>query len=130
MENGGDKDGKAIYRFADTGIRTDRITHTLISDETIMKDLYGNKWAHTKKGWVKADDKITWYDSYTEATHALAKKKTWRRTLIRVLPFVILAALVAYLIYKHCKNTASTLQIDTTIETPIEPIIPDEIPMD
>lgn len=130
MENGGDKDGKAIYRFSDTGKRTTCETHALISDETVMKDLYGDDWAHIKKGWVKAGDKIAWYDSYTEASQALAKKKTWRRTLIRVLPFVILAALVGYLIYKYYKKTTTTLQIEPTIETPIETAIENEIPLD
>lgn len=133
MENGGDKDGKAIYRFSDSGKRTTCTTHALISDETVMKDLYGDVWAHIKEGWVKAGDKITWYGSYKAATEALSKKKTWRKTLFRIAPIIIIAALAGWYLYKRYKanilTAAAVPAAEPAIET-TETIIPDEIPMD
>ena len=66
IEKGGDKNGTARYRFVDNGHRTENKHIALVSNETLLPDLYEALWARTKNGWVKTQDKITWYSSYQE----------------------------------------------------------------
>lgn len=126
MEKGGDSENKARYRFSDTGKRTSSRLVALVSDETVMTDLYGAPWAHTDKGWVKAEDKITWCNSYKEASEKLASLTNRKRKIILWILTAVLVAVTVYLVYRHFKNTAD---INPIIETPETPI-PDEIPMD
>ena len=116
MEKGGDKDNKAGYRFSNSGKRTDSRIVALVTDETVMQDVYGDDWAHTKEGWIKTGDNITWYQSYKEAANALASKTRRKRRIIRIIIIAITLAAVGYTAYKIYKN--HTIQ-------PITPI-PDE----
>ena len=127
MEKGGDKDGKAGYRFVGTGTYTAKRLIALVSSETVMTDLYGATWAHTKKGWVKAQDHITWYNTYKEASNALASLTNRKRKIILGLSIAVLIAAIAYLTIKHWHKPDIILP---TAEPINETIIPDEIPMD
>ena len=137
MENGGDKDGKARYRFADTGKKTSSRLVALVTNETLMPDLYGAQWAHTDKGWVKAEDKITWHGSYREASNALASVTNRKRKVLMTILIIVLAAGIGYLIYKYYKHykmttngTTNDITIEPTIEPTIQTVLPDEIPLD
>ena len=136
MEKGGDKDGKARYRFSDSGKRTASRLVALVSDETIMNDLYDAPWAHTDKGWVKAEDKITWYNSYKEASDALASLTNRKRKIILWILIAVLFAALGYLIYKHYQGKTEIQTVVPDIEPAAEPIvepetiIPDEIQVD
>ena len=125
IEKGGDKDGKAIYRFTDSGKKTSSRIISLVTNETTMPDLYGATWAHTKNGWVKAEDKITWYSNYKEASNAYASLTNRTRKVIRTILLILLAVGIGYLAYKLIKQR----RFNTTVQTHID-IPTDEIPMD
>lgn len=125
IEKGGDKNGTARYRFVDNGHRTESRHIALVSNETLLPDLYGALWARTKNGWVKAQDKITWYSSYREASNAYASLTNRKRKILLTVLLVILAALITYLVYKICKNKINIPNVEPTINTDI-----DEIPLD
>lgn len=125
MEKGGDKDGKAIYRFSDTGERTTKRHIALVTNETLMNDLYGAPWAHTAKGWIKAEDKITWYSSYKEASNAYASLTNRKRKIVLTVLIMLLITLISILIYKIYKNKCNQPPIQTPLNTDIN-----EIPMD
>ena len=120
MEKGGDKDGKARYRFVDTGKKTDKRIIALVTTETIMRDLYGAPWAHTPQGWVKAEDKITWYSSYKEASNMLASLTNRKQKILITVLLLIAFAGIAYIIYKTYKNKINTPIVDTTINIDID----------
>ena len=125
IEQGGDKNGTARYRFVDNSHRIDKRHIALVSNETLLPDLYGALWARTKNGWVKTQDKITWYSSYQEASNAYASLTNRKRKILLTVLLVILAALVTYLVYKICKNKINIPNVEPTINTDI-----DEIPLD
>ena len=125
LEKGGDKDSKAIYRFSPTGEKTSSRIISLVTNETTMPDLYGATWAHTKNGWVKAEDKITWYSNYKEASNAYASLTNRKRKVIRTILLLLLAIGIGYIAFKYIKQRRLT----TTVQTPID-IPTDEIPMD
>ena len=133
LEKGGDKKNKARYRFSDTGKRTTKKTIKLITDEIIVTDLYNAPWIKIKEGWVKAENRITWYDNYAEATQALSKKKHGRKYLIYLVPILILTVLAIRYFYGKYKassiTTATAPAAEPIIET-TQTVIPDEIPMD
>lgn len=125
LEKGGDKDNKATYRFSDTDKRTTKRLVALITTETILQDYYNAQWAYTKKGWVKAENHITWYNSYKEAADALHAKTNRKKKILIGLLAATLTIAIGYMIYKFRNKTDITIQ-STTNET----LIPDEIPMD
>ena len=71
IEKGGDNKGKAVIRFSDNGKRATNTQTILITDELVTTDFYGDTWIHTKKGWIKAEDRLTWYNSYKEDKEAV-----------------------------------------------------------
>ena len=122
IEKGGDKNDTARYRFVDNGHRTESRHIALVSNETLLPDLYGALWARTKNGWVKTQDKITWYSSYREASNAYASLTNRKRKIILTVLLVILAALVTYLVYKICKNKINIPNVEPPINTDIDEI--------
>ena len=122
IEKGGDKNDTARYRFVDNGHRTENRHIALVSNETLLPDLYGALWARTKNGWVKTQDKITWYSSYREASNAYASLTNRKRKIILTVLLVILAALVTYLVYKICKNKINIPNVEPPINTDIDEI--------
>ena len=138
MEKGGDKDNKARYRFSNTGKKTSARLISLVTNETVMPDLYGAPWAHTKEGWVKAEDKITWFNSYKEASKTLASLTNRKRKILIGIVIAVIIAATAYLVYKHYQGkkliaaaAPDTVPAAEPIAEPVtETIIPDEIPMD
>lgn len=123
LENGGDKDGKAMYRFSDSGKRTANRLIALVTGETIMQDLYGDMWAHTPKGWVKAEKYTTWYESYKEASDKMAALTHRHKRVLKYLLAAAITGLTGYLIYKYLKNKT------TNITPPVETPATDEIPL-
>lgn len=104
LEKGGDKDNQAQYRFASTGQKNKKKIVALVSNETTMQDLYGDTWAHTKNGWIKAQNYITWYDSYIEASNAYASitNRKQKITIVMLLSIAIIG--IIYLV-KKIKNS-------------------------
>lgn len=117
IEKGGDKDGTARYRFVDTGKKTNKRSIALISNETIMLDLYDAMWARTPNGFVKAQDKITWYASYKEASNAYASLTNRKRKILITILVLALVAGTIFLAYKFYKAKKTTY--NTTINTDI-----------
>jgi hypothetical protein len=120
MEKGGDKDGKARYRFVDTGKKIDKRIIALVTTETVMRDLYGAPWAHTPQGWVKAEDKITWYSSYKEASNMLASLTNRKQKIVITILLLIAFAGIGYIIYKTYKSKINTPIVDTTINIDLD----------
>ena len=113
IENGGDNKGKAVIRFSDNGKRATNTQTILITDELATTDFYGDTWIHTKKGWIKAEDRLTWYNTYKEAKEAVYGKNHTKRKILLIIPIVILVAVIAYKLYKRKQTTP-------IIETPNE----------
>lgn len=131
MEKGGDKDNKAGYRFAGTGSYTDKRLVALVSSETVMTDLYGALWAHTPKGWIKAQDHTTWYKSYKDASHALASLTNRKRKIVLGITIAVLIAAIIYIWIKYRRKSDIAIPAaEPVVEPAIENPIPDEIPMD
>lgn len=108
LEKGGDKDGKAMFRFSETHTYTPKTQCILITNETIMYDLYGAEWVRCNKKWVKADGKITWYNSYEEAVKVKASATNRKQKNIRIMLTIMITVLIGYIIYKLIKNRNNT----------------------
>lgn len=110
IEKGGDKDDIARYRFTETGKRTSKQIITIVTDDIILPDLYGEPWVRTPQGWVKAGDKITWYNSYEEARKVYKKLTKYNQKLTIYICLTAIAAIIGYLIYKY-KHTPHEIQM-------------------
>ena len=115
LEKGGDRDNKATYRFAMTGRTTKKRHIALVTNETLMTDFYNAKWAHIPFGWVKAEDKITWFNSYKEAAQEKASRTNRKQIITRTILIIMLIAaiaFIAYKIYKHKNTFNNPINID------------------
>lgn len=119
IEQGGDKNGQALYRFVNSGSKTEKKHIAIVTHESLLPDLYGALWAKTKKGWIKVQNYITWYSSYNEAANAYASLTNRKRKIILTLLVMILTALFAYIIYKIGKNKLNNPIVDTTFNIDI-----------
>ena len=121
LEKGGDKDNKAIYRFSDTNQRTTKRIIAIASSETILTDLYNAQWAYTKKGWIKTENHIKWYQSYQEAKQELRNKTHQTKKNIIIILITCIAITIIYKIIKHKKtNTTNATETTNTNEIPLD----------
>lgn len=111
IEKGGDKDGTARYRFSDNGKRTTRRIVALVNDDVTLPDLYGALWMRTKQGWVKIEDNVKWYDSYSQAHNAYRSYIIHSPYIFWGIITVALIGLTAYILYKR-KHTTYEVQMD------------------
>lgn len=101
LEKGGDKDNLARHRFVESGKCTTKKIIKIVTDELVLQDLYDENWILIGQEWVKAEDIITWYDSYEKARNAYKSLTHYNRKLIIWVLITTILAIAGYRIYIH-----------------------------